>query len=119
MVDYKASKKAFANTIRLLARNYENEEICNAVRMAEVNRNSFWRLVKRCRNTEGTTNIAIKKDDGSVVNDVGAALDVWRTHFANLDTPKNKDNFNEEHYHVVTEFVRLQNEGRTVNDEFF
>ena len=118
MVDYKTSKKAFANSLRRLSREYENEEVCNAVKLAEFNRNSFWRLVKRCRNTKGSSNISIKRQDGLVVNEVSAVLEVWRNHFANLGTPKDKPNFDEDHFRFVTEFARRQNEARTHDDEF-
>ena len=84
----------------------------------ETNRNSFWRLVKRCRNSSGTSSITIKGHDGVIVNVVDAVLEVWRSHFANLGTPKAKANFDDQHFRLISEFVRLQNEGRGLDDEF-
>ena len=49
MMSYKNSKKVFAKTIKRLSKEYENEEIRRAVELADVNRNSFWHLVRKCR----------------------------------------------------------------------
>ena len=118
MVAYKSSKKVFALSIKRIAKQYENEEICRAVKLAEIDRNSFWRLIKRCRNSDGAANIAIRDHRGVVVSEVNAVLGVWRRHFANLGTPQNKTNFDDQHYNAVTEFVRLYNEGRANDDNF-
>ena len=118
MVAYKTSKKAFARVIKRIAKQYENEEICKAVRLSEIDRNSFWRLVKRCRNTSGSMNISIKRPDGVVVSNLSDVLEVWRCHFANLGTPKNKPNYDERHLREVTDFVKTYNNGITFDDDF-
>ena len=118
MVAYKSAKRTFSNNIKRIAKQYENDEICRAVRLAEVDRNSFWRLVKQCRNSCGSTNISIKRLDGVVVNNLPDVLEVWRRHFANLGTPKNKDNFDDVHFREVTNFVRLYNDGNVMDDDF-
>ena len=118
MVEYKSAKNTFSNKIKRIAKQYENDEICRAVRLAEVDRNSFWRLVKRCRNSCGSTNISIKRLDGVVVNNLPDVLEVWRHHFTNLGTPKNKDNFDDVHFREVTNFVRLYNDGNVMDDDF-
>ena len=63
-------------------------------------------------------NIAIKKHDGVVVNEVAKVLEVWRRHFANLGTPKSKPNYNDEHFRTVTSFVERYSEGRDMDDDF-
>ena len=118
MVAYKTSKKLFAKTIRQLAKSYEADEICRAAKLAEVNRNSFWQLVKRCRNSGDQSNISITGGNGVVVNDVNAVLEVWKVHFTNLGTPKQKPNFDDGHFRRVTDFVRNYNVNVTPNDEF-
>ena len=80
--------------------------------------NSFWRLIKRCRNSNSSPNISIRKPDGKVVNEVNEVLDVWRTHFTNLGTPKTKPNFDDAHFRAVTDFAKQYNEGRYVDDNF-
>ena len=118
MRSYKASKRAFMNTIRRLAKQYESHEVCKAVQLAEVNRNSFWRLVKRCRNSSDSSNISISRPDGSVVNEVKEVLEVWRSHFANLGTPKHKPNFDDRHFEAVTELVKTYNDSDNIDDDF-
>ena len=118
MVAYKTSKKLFAKTLRQLAKSYEADEICRAAKLAEVNRNSFWQLVKRCRNSGDQSNIAITGGNGVVVNEVKEVLEVWKTHFSNLGTPKQKPNFNDGHFRRVSDFVRNYNVNDTLNDEF-
>ena len=48
-IRYKQDKKIFAKTLRSLSVNYENQEILDLVRSCEMNRNFFWKKVKRIR----------------------------------------------------------------------
>ena len=118
MVAYKLSKKTFVRTIKRIAKQYENEEIYKAVRLSEIDRNSFWRLLKRCRNSCGSTNISIKRPDGDVVNNLPDVLEVWHCHFATLGIPKNNANYDERHHHEVTDFVETYNNGIIIDDDF-
>ena len=118
MLAYKTTKKTFARRIKCLAKQYENEEVCKAVKLAEVNRNSFWRLIRRCRKSGDNSNIAIRGTNGVVVNEVHEVLEVWRNHFAALGTPKDKPNFDDEHLRQVTNFVIFYNEDRVMDDNF-
>ena len=86
MVAYKSPKKTFASTIKRIAKQYENDEICRAVRLAEVDRNSFWCLVKCCRNSSRGTNISIKRLAGVVVNNLTDVLEVILPIWAPLRT---------------------------------
>ena len=118
LVSYKATKRKFGVAIKGLAKKYETEEISKAARLAEVDRNSYWRLIKRCRNSNSSSNISISNAGGVVVNQVNDVLEVWQSHFANLGTPKTKPNFDEEHFRMVTNFTKLYNEGKVVDDNF-
>ena len=52
-VSYKRAKKEFMKTLVKLSKQYEDEEVLEAVRLAEINRNCFWRLVQKSRKAGG------------------------------------------------------------------
>ena len=43
--NYKETKKVFSNKLKKLTRKYENDEIIQIAKSAEINRNSFWNRV--------------------------------------------------------------------------
>ena len=114
--DYKSTKRAFARRLRHLSVEYENAEILRVTRMAEVNRNNFWRLVKRARGSKGVDSISIRGSDGKVVYETGEVLSVWKTQFEGLGTPKQDLAFDQEHYEAVTQQVQLYNRSVDVDD---
>ena len=114
---YKLTKKLFSKKLRQLSKSYENEEIIKAVRLAECDRNSFWRLVKRARGKRGVDSLAIRNKDKKVVHEVEEVLHVWEEHFADLGTPKEDPRFDEAHFLRVEEQVKLYNESDDT-DEF-
>ena len=116
--DYKHAKKLFSKTLSQLSKQYENEEVVEAVKLAEMNMNSFWKLVRRSRKSLGSKSLAIKRSDGVVVHQVDEVLDVWKTHFANLGTPKESAGFNNQHFRDVTDFVRNYNNMNSMDDTF-
>ena len=116
--NYKSTKKEFMTTLKLLSKQYENDEILEVVRLAEVNRNSFWRLLQKCRKGTSHTSIAIKRADGRVVHQVEEVLDVWRNHFATLGQNKDSPNFDANHFKVVTDFVKDYNRSNISDDTF-
>ena len=118
MLLYKSTKKKFATTLKNLAKQYESDEISKAARLAEVDRNAFWQLIRRCRNSNSSTSISIRNANGTVVNQVEEVLEVWRSHFANLGTPKTKPNFDDDHFRTITAFTRVYNDGRVMDDNF-
>ena len=63
-IEYKRSKKTFSSYLSKLARQYENKEVVNAVKTAEINRNAFWKLVQRSRKSLGSKSFAIKRPEG-------------------------------------------------------
>ena len=97
---------------------YEKNEILKAARLAEVDRNSFWRLVKRARKSSNAGSIAIKNTDGRVVQEVEEVLQTWKCHFSRLGTPKNSPTFDDMHYENVTQHVEHLNEGHGDDDAF-
>ena len=117
-IQYKADKKLFHRTLKRLAKEYEEKEILDAVRYAEVNRNAFWMLIKTARKggqVGGTS--AIKRSDDVVVHDVGDVLHVWASHFTKIGTPKKSDNYDEAHFNVVSQAVAGYNR-LSDNDNF-
>ena len=108
---YKQTKKSFAKRLRSLSIAYENEEITRAIRLAEVDRNSFWRLVKKARGSQGMDSISIRNKSGKVVYEVEDVLHVWKDHFEKLGTPKAEPHYDAAHYDMVSRQVQLYNCG--------
>ena len=109
--EYKSTIKAFSGRLRYLSKEYENEEILRAVKLAEVDRNSFWRLVKQARGNRGAESISIRNGDNKIVYESKAILDVWKNHFETLGTPKADPHFDDAHYQHVVENVHAYNDG--------
>ena len=74
--EYKLTKKKILKALPRCAKQYENEEILDAVKLAEVDKNSFWRLLQNCRKNPGHKSLAIKRADGKVVHEIKEVLDV-------------------------------------------
>ena len=117
-IRYKAAKKAFCKHLVRCARRYENEEILEAVRLAEVNKNSFWRLLQKCRGISNHKSLSIKRLDGVIVHDIDEVLEVWRTHFTTLGEEGTSPTFDQNHYEEVTDFVRDYNDSNAMDDTF-
>ena len=109
-MDYKSDKKLFHSTLKRLSKEYENQEILEAVKSAEINRNSFWKLVNTARKKSSHGISAIRRPDKVVVHEVNEVLDVWAKHFLRIGTPKCDNKYDDTHFKVVTDFVRRQNE---------
>ena len=113
---YKSTKKAFMVRLRQLSRDYENAELLKAVQLAEMDRNAFWRVVKKARGSRGVSSIAIKNRAGKVVYEVPEVLEVWRNHFAQLGTPVDSPIYDRGHFEMVTRQVALYNSMRDDDD---
>ena len=96
------AKKAFSKKLKILAKGYRDTEIQDAVRSAEFNRNTFWRLLKKTKSDGKASTSAIKNDRGDAVYDVDQVLVVWRKHFSKLCTPKVSQKYDEDHFGMVT-----------------
>ena len=109
--DYKASKKMFVKTLRRLSKQYDNEQVVQAVEASNIDRGLFWRLVKKSRKGISNKTTAIRNEQDKVVNSVPEALEVWRTHFEKLGTPRYSDDFDATHHAMVSRRVKeLNNE---------
>ena len=60
-------KKRFASELCALARKYENDEMINAVRSAEVDRNFFLNLIRTFGKGSVAKSLAMKGEDGVVL----------------------------------------------------
>ena len=86
--------------------------------LAFSNCTSVWRLVKKSRKSNNTPSCGIKNEMDVVVNETVDVLKVWKTHFENLGTPKCSDSYDEQHYRLVTERVKLYNVSNSGEDVF-
>ena len=116
-VQYKKDKKAFHVEIKRLAKAYEEKEILDAVKNAEFNRNSFWRLVKTARKGQIEGVSAVRRHDKVVVHELEEVLQVWAKHFAGIGTPRDADHYDKEHFIAVSESVSEYNK-MNINDVF-
>ena len=112
-INMKRSKKAFSKKIRQLSKKYDEQEITEAAKYAEVNRDSFWRLFKRTNKPGKSAMHAIKTRDDVVVYEVDEVLEVCRGHFDALSTPKVSERFDDENF----EFVKNRVSELTTRDD--
>ena len=70
-----------------------------------MDKNKFWRILKRNRSSNNQKTSAIKNKAGVVVHDVRDILEVWRDYFSRLCTPKADPSYDHNHYVNVTEQV--------------
>ena len=105
-INYKTAKKCFMKRLKQLSRDYENAEILSAVRMAEIDKNCFWRLVRKARKSNSSSVNGIRNKDDKVVHEIDEVLNVWKHHFEKLGTPKVSNHYDNDHYNRVTERVK-------------
>ena len=117
-INYKFTKNEFMRTLAFLSKQYENAEILQVVWLAEFNRNSFWRMLQKCRKSTSQRTLAIKRADGKVVHQVDEVLNVWWNHFAALGQNKDSPNFDANHFKEVTDSVKGYNLNNICDDTF-
>ena len=66
----------FAKALKCIRKIFENEQILEAIRAAELDKNQFWRLLRNTRQGASCKVRAIKSQGGKVVHDVGEVLKV-------------------------------------------
>ena len=103
--NHKLAKKCFARELKRMGKNYDNEQLQNVMSSIGLDHKYFWRALKRSRSTHSSKSLAIRNDKERVVHDLDEVLEVWRSHFAKLCTPKNDPNFDKEHYNMVNSEV--------------
>ena len=115
--DHKVAEKAFRSKLKSLEKQYEDEKIFNVSQKAEIDKNDFWRLLKKERMGDKGTFTAIKNQEGKAVYDIEQVLDVWANHFDRLSTPVDSPEFDARHFEHVNDTVRHLLESND-NDEF-
>ena len=109
-INHKRAKKAFSSALRRIARAYENEQVNNDMQSVGMDKSLFWRLLRKARNNGCNKTLAIRNEDEKVVHEIPQVLEVWRTHFSKLCTPKEDENFDENHFKKVSQDVCALNE---------
>ena len=113
---YKFDKNLFHKRIKAISKRYENDEIVDAVKSCELNRNAFWKLIQKARKSLVKGVSAIRGDDEKVVNELEDVLQVWSKHFEKIGNNAESDSFDERHYHNVSRFVCEYNKTKGVDD---
>ena len=116
-MNYKSSKKMFIKTLRALSRKYENDQMLDIMKSAELDKFHFWRQIKKVRGDKSAKVLAIKGPDGIVKHNVQDVLKVWKTHFQKIGTPKDDPRYDAEHFAHVNDFVE-QKRNELVGDQF-
>ena len=102
----KQCKKNFAKRIRQISKAYDDERIQEAIRCAEVDKDVFWRILRKIREGPKIKVPSVKDEGGTVKHDLGDILEVWRRHFSRLATPKEDLSFDEAHYTHVSSTIK-------------
>ena len=110
-------RACYLKTLRYLSKSYENEEIQHVITSSEVNKDTFWKLLKQSKFGPKTKASAIRDKDKNVVHDIDKILEVWRLHFSSLSQPRTDANFDDNHYRNVIERVNFWNNENDI-DEF-
>ena len=110
------AKKCFRKRIKSIAKAYEDKKICDATLKAEVDRNSFWRMLKKARNGNKVTISAVKNSADKVVHGIDEILEVWKLHFSTLCTPRVMPHYDQQHYEIVCEAVKRWHFMRDTDD---
>ena len=95
-MQYKASKSKFMKYLRYLSK--EQQEIIEVIKSTELDYKFFWRALKKTRKNKMASVFSIKNKDGLVKYGIEGVLQVWYDHFNELSTPKDKIEFDEDHY---------------------
>ena len=104
-IAHNEAKKAVNNRLRTLAKSYEEDSICKTTASAEKDRNSFWRLLKRSKESGNVNISAVKNKFGKVVHGLDEILDTWKNHFSTLCTARTLPHYDEEHRKAVCDAV--------------
>ena len=103
--EHKDAKKDFARAMRRVAREYENNQMVEAVNSCTTDKTIFWRHLKKCRGSSGSNVLAIANRDEKVVYEIKEILRVWKEHFATLSTPKNEPSYDDDHFKFVNQEI--------------
>ena len=118
--DHNDAKKAFRFAIKRLQRNFEQREIDKLVETASMDKNRFWKLLKRKRNQKQSEAAAIKNKDGTIKYEIHDVVQVWKEHFGNLCS-FDRDRVKDWEHHVkvsneVQDWYSLKDDGSIFNN---
>ena len=119
---HRLAEKVFRTRLKQLGKSYDDENILKASRSAEINKNMFWRLLKREKSNGKSSYTAINNEQGKSVYRIEQVLDVWASHFDKLSTPKHDDSYDEAHYDMVNNKVEGWLKNKDIDgfsEEFF
>ena len=108
------TKKLFNKELHRISRLYHDNLMAEAASKAEINHKDFWRLLKKTKSGNQIKVNTIRNQQGKVVYETDEILEVWRSHFDRLSTPKFSDSFDDAHFQYVTRRIR---EFRALDDE--
>ena len=100
------AKKIFNQQLRTLEKKYNDDQITQAVLTAEVDRNTFWGMLRKTKTAGKLTTSAIKNKYGKVVHDLDQVLEAWRSHFSSLCQPRDSPTYDKTHFNNVSTCVR-------------
>ena len=115
--EYMDSKKTFLKRLKFIANRYENEQILEVMKSAEIDKTHLWRQLKKVRGGITMKVLGIKGADGKVKHEIQEVLRVWKEHFQKVGTPKNDPKYDQEHFVRVNDFVE-QKMALKDNDQF-
>ena len=99
------SKKEFNKHIKNISRQYQDNLIAEAASKAELKHDDFWRILRNVKGGGKSGVNTIRNKQGRVVYEIDEMLEVWRTHFDGISTPKESETFDKDHFQHVTERV--------------
>ena len=104
--NHKFAKKQFARELRRMGKSYDNEQLQNVMGSIGLDHKYFWKSLKHARTPHSSKSLAIRNSNEKVVHDLDEVLEVWRSHFAKLCTPKFDPNLDKDHFNMVNTVVR-------------
>ena len=116
--NHKDAKRVFRCAIKRVQRNFEQREVDKLVEAAKMDKNKFWKILKRKRNQSEA--VAIKNKDGTIEYEIHSVVQAWKEHFRSLSA-FDRDRVNDWEHHVkvsneVQEWCRLNDDGTIFNN---
>ena len=99
---HKNAKKRFRSEIKFVQQEYEKKELEETVKCADIDRNKFWRRIKKARNSNTCGTSSIRNTEGKVVHETVDVIRVWKEHFGNLCQEKYDADYDDEHFNNIT-----------------
>ena len=101
LLEDREAKRNFNRELRRLSNAYENEQVVEAVSAAQIDRNAFWRIVKKSRNSAGNNINAFRNSKKQVFHDAKSILNAFREHFSSVCTPINDPSYDKDNFDLV------------------